>query len=316
MALTRDVITANAVLSGLSDEQINALVTLSQNDENTVIGQRIGEIYRTMDNTIATATGVQRNGDEKTYNYLERAAKTLNEKAQAVDGLNKQIADLIKEKGRLEKTIADGSADAETKKQLEQARKDLTAITKQYNDLKTDYDNTKSNHEKELFGIRIDNELSVATSGIKLKSDLPQSVTDVLMQQTFAKIKAMNPEYIDNGNGGKQLVFKDAEGAIMRNPENQLNPYTTADLVAKELKALGIVEEVRKQTGGGTSGNGGNGGNGGYAADISGAKTRVEAHEIATQQLLAQGLTVGSDKFDAAMKQIWQDNNIAALPER
>ena len=102
----------------------------------------------------------------------------------------------------------------------------------------------------------------------------------------------------------------------MRNPENQLNPYTTADLVAKELKALGIVEEVRKQTGGGTSGNGGNGGNGGYAADISGAKTRVEAHEIATQQLLAQGLTVGSDKFDAAMKQIWQDNNIAALPER
>lgn len=194
MALTREVITANAVLSGLSDEQINALVTLSQNDENTVIGQRIGEIYRTMDTTIASATGIQRNGDEKTYNYLERAAKSLSEKAATVDGLNKQIADLTKEKARLEKAVADGSADAETKKQLEQSRKDLTAITKQYNDLKTDFDNAKSDHEKELFGIRVDNELNVAKSGIKFKADLPQSVTDVLMQQTIAKIKGMNPE--------------------------------------------------------------------------------------------------------------------------
>jgi hypothetical protein len=31
---------------------------------------------------------------------------------------------------------------------------------------------------------------------------------------------------------------------------------------------------------------------------------------------MAQGLTAGSEKFDAAMKQAWQDNNIAALPEK
>lgn len=314
MALTREVITANAVLSGLSDEQINALVTLSENDENTVIGQRIGEIYRTMDATIASATGVQRNGDEKTYNYLERAAKSLNEKAQAVDGLNRQIADLTKEKNRLEKAMADGSGDAETKRQLEQSRKDLAAVTKQYNDLKTEFDTATVNHANELFGIRVENELSVATSGVKFKSELPKSVTDVLMQQTIAKIKGMNPEYIDNGNGGKQLVFKDESGAIMRNPENQLNPFTTAELVTRELKTLGVLDEVRKQTGGGT--NGGNGGNGKQTVDISGAKTRVEANEIATQQLLAQGFTIGSDKFDAEMKKIWQDNNISALPEK
>ncbi len=315
MALTREIITANAVLSGLSDEQINALVTLSENDENTVTGQRIGEIYRTMDATIATATGVQRNGDEKTYNYLERAAKSLNEKAQAVDGLNRQIADLTKEKNRLEKAMADGSGDAETKRQLEQSRKDLAAVTKQYNDLKTEFETATANHANEVFGIRVENELSVATSGIKFKAELPKSVTDVLLQQTIGKIKGMNPEYIDNGNGGKQLVFKDENGAIMRNPENQLNPFTTAELVTRELKTLGVLDEARKQTGGGT--NGGNGGNGGsQTVDISGAKTRVEAHEIATQQLLAQGLTIGSDAFDSEMKKIWADNNISALPEK
>lgn len=316
MALTRELITANAALSALSDEQINMIVTLSQNDENTVIGQRIGEIYRQFDTTIMTSTGIQRNGDEKTYNYLERAAKALSEKAQAVDGLNRQIAELTKDKGRLEKAIAEGSADAEAKKQLEQSRKDLAAITKQYNDLKADYDNARENHAKELFGLRIDSELNIATSGIKMKAELPEAVSKVVMQQAIDKIKGMNPEYIDNGNGGKQLVFKDSEGAIMRNPENQLNPYTASDLVTRELKALGVLDEGRRQSGAGTREVGGGRSQDAYSVDIFGAKTRVEANEIATQQLLSQGLTVGSDKFDSAMQKIWQDNNIAALPEK
>ena len=33
--LTREILVANAALSGLSDEQITAITTLSQNDENS-----------------------------------------------------------------------------------------------------------------------------------------------------------------------------------------------------------------------------------------------------------------------------------------
>ena len=75
MALVRDTILANEVLAGLTDEQITAIETLSRNDEDVVIGARFGEVYRQMDSTIEKATGIKRNGDEKTYNYLERAAK-------------------------------------------------------------------------------------------------------------------------------------------------------------------------------------------------------------------------------------------------
>ena len=45
MALTREILVANAALSGLTDEQINAITTLSQNDENSVIAKKTGEIY-------------------------------------------------------------------------------------------------------------------------------------------------------------------------------------------------------------------------------------------------------------------------------
>lgn len=311
--LTREIITANAVLAKLTEEEINAIVTLSQNDENAVIGARIGEIYRQMDTTIAEATGVARNGDEKTYLYLARATKSLKEQADSVTGLNAKITELQTEEARLKKIIADGEGNAETAKQLDQARKDLTAVKKQYNDLKAEFDTAKGNHAKELFNVRIENVLSGATAGLKFKAELPKSVTDIIVTNAIAKVKSMNPEYIDDGKGGKILAFKDETGAIMRNPENQLNPYNASELIVRELKTMGVLDEGRKQEGtGGKSKNGGNGG----TLDISSARTRIEAGEIIAQQLMAQGLTRGSEEFDKAYTDAYRDNNVNSLPER
>lgn len=315
MALTRELLTANAELSGLTDAQINAITTLSQNDENSVIGSRIGEIYRNMDATIATATGIQRNGDEKTYDYLARATKDIAEKAKGVEALNTQIASLTKEKARLEKVIADGTGDAETKKALAQAQKDLAAVTKQFIDLKAEFDTAKDNHAKELFGVKIDNELSIATANVKFKPELPQSVTGVILNQAIEKVKGMHPEYIDDGKGGKTLAFKDNNGAIMCNPDNMLNPYTANDLITKELKTMGVLAEGTPKPGGGTKPNGGGGG-GNTTIDVSGCKTRVEAYDVISNTLMAKGLTVGSAEFENEMSQAWKDNNIASLPEQ
>lgn len=314
MALTKDTIKANASLATLTDEQITTIVALSNNDEAAVIGQRIGDIYRQMDTTIFEATGVKRDGDEKTYLYLERAAKELKSKYDDAAGMQKQIDNLTKEKARLEKALADGAGDAETKKALTQAQKDLAAVTKQFTDLKAQYDTAKRNHEQELFGIKIDAELNAATSGIKFKADLPKGVTDVILQQAYAKIKGMHPEYIDNGNGGKTLVYKDESGAILRNSENKLEPFTTADLLTKELKTIGVLDEGRQQRGGGTSG--GHPTPPSNGIDLSGAANRNEANEIATKYLLEQGLVIGSAEFEDKMTEIWRDNNISKLPEK
>lgn len=311
MALTRQLITANAALSALTDEQIKAIETLSQNDENAVISSRIGEIYRQMDATIEEHLGVKRNGDEKTYNFLERAAKAVAAKAKAADELQTKINDLTAEKERLEKVIKDNAGNAESVKQLEQATKDLAATKKAFNDLKTQYDTAKANHDAELIGIKIDGELSKATSGIKFKAEYPESVTSVILAQAVAKVKGMNPEFIDNGQGGKVLVFKDANGARLNNPENALNPYTANELIKKELKTMGVLDEGKGGKGGGT---GNTGGGGGSSIDISGCRTQVEANAAIDKALLSQGLVVGSDKYQEAMTQAWKGNNVASLP--
>ena len=41
--LTSDIIRANTALAGLTEEQINAITTLSENDENSVIAKKTGD---------------------------------------------------------------------------------------------------------------------------------------------------------------------------------------------------------------------------------------------------------------------------------
>lgn len=311
--LTKEIIQANAELASLTDEQISALETLSQNDENAVIGSRLGEIYRQMDATIATATGIERNGDEKTYLYLERATKALADKANESDRLAKEVLSLTSEKSRLEKVIAEGGNDAETQKALKQAQKDLVAISKQFTDLKAEYDGIKDAHAKEIFGIQFNGEVAKATSGIKFKAELPESVQSVLISQVVGKIKEMHPEYIDDGKGGQTLAFKDESGAVLRNPENSLNPYTIAEMINKELKEMDVLSTTPQRSGGGTKPT-----NTGRTdvIDLSGAKTQGEAMNIVTSQLMQKGIARGSQAFQKAVDDAWETYNIKSLPRQ
>lgn len=312
--LTKEIIIATASLSGLTDEQIDAITTLSQNDENSVIARKTGEIYGALDTDIFEVSGVAKNGTEKTYDYAKRVLGEMKMKVAKIDAMQKQISTLAKEKASLEKAIADGTGDAETAKALKQAKADLANITSQYNDLNEKYQKAQINYDNELFGIRVENALQTAAASIKFKAELPESVTGIIMRQAIDKIKCMASEYIDDGKGGKIIAFKGEDGAILRNPNNQLNPYTPGELLAKELDTMDVIDKGRHGAGGGTRaqlpGN-----TSGAGIDVSGAKSRVEATDIISKALMAQGMTVGSDDYDRAMTQAWKDNNISALPE-
>ena len=312
--ITNEMIQAQAALAGLTDEQRAAIVTLSKNDEEAVIGARFREVYNQLDATIARETGIQRNGDEKTYLYLERAARELAGKANSVETLNGKIKDLTAERDRLKKTIDDGSLDENLKKQLSQAQKDLASVTEKFNTLKADYDKQAADHIAELENYRIDNEIAGAKGGIKFKADLPETATNVLMEQAVGKIKALKHDFIDDGKGGQKLAFLDANDVIMRNPEKQLEPYTIGDLLTKELKLMGVLDEGRQQPGTGTQPPVARTQDGNIVIDLAGVKTQTDAQELIAQTLMKQGLTNASKAFQEAMTQAWKDNNISALP--
>jgi hypothetical protein len=57
MALTPEVIKANAELATLSDAQLTAIATLSVNDENQVINNKIGELHGRYDQDVKEVSG-------------------------------------------------------------------------------------------------------------------------------------------------------------------------------------------------------------------------------------------------------------------
>lgn len=306
MALTSETLKGNAELSGLNDQQIAAIVQMSQNDENDVIGRRIGEVYRTMDETITSVTGVKRDGDEKTYNFLKRAATELKQKADGASKYTQEIETLKAEKTRLEGLVAKGAGGEEAQKQLAQAKADLENVQKEFASLKRQSEKQKEEYEKQIFGVRVDNEIKNSINGIKFKTDLPESVTKLLLEQAVEKVKAFNPTYEDDGKGGKILSFRNADNSIMRNAATNLQPFTARELVERELETLGVLAG-KAAPGAGTQAPPAGGGNG-VVVDLSAARTRKEFTEIATQTLLQQGKTIGSNEFDAALQEIYKSN--------
>lgn len=305
MALTNEILSNNQALSGLSDEQRAAIVELSKNDEAAVIGQRVGEIYGGLDADILSASGIPKNGIEKTYEYAKRVIGEIKGQVGNATELQNQITELTNEKNRLQGIIDKGGSDDETKRQLTQARAELENVQKQYSELKTSFDTEKAAHEKALFDVRLDNEFATASAGLKFKPELPESARGVLLQQAIAKVKGYSPEFIDDGKGGKVLSFKE-NGLTMRNPDTNLNPYTASELISRELKNMGVLDEGIKQTGAGSQGGQGGGQSG--TIDLAGARTQDEAQEMVAKHLMSKGLTKGSKEYQEAFDKAWKDN--------
>lgn len=309
--LTTEILKANAGLAGLNDEQINIITELSRNDEAQVIGTRIGEIYGGLDADILASSGMAKEGTEKTYDYAKRVIGAMKEKSSGYDAKVAEVTALEAEKTRLEGIIAKGGADEETKKQLGQARADLAAVQKSYSELQSKYETEKTAHEKAIFEAKTAGEFSAAVMGFKFKPEITPAVQNLLLEQVVAKVKGMDPEFIDDGKGGKVLAFKEG-GIVKRNPNNGLNPYTARELVEAELKGMGILADGRKQTGTGTIDTPPVVGSG--ATDIAGARTQSEAYDILAKQLMAEGKARGSEEFEKAMAEAWKTHNVKALP--
>ena len=306
--ITADILKANEHLAKLTDEQISSIVTLSTNDVNAEIGKKIGELYRQLDTTIDTSTGIARNGDEKTYNYLERAIKELKGGMPNVDDMKGKIKTLTEEKTRLEALISEGSKDTETAKLLNQAKAELKSTKDLYIGLQTKLDEQAKTHKTELFGLRVENELTNALNGLKFKAEIPANVTKTFVNAAISKVKGLNPDYIDDVNGGKRLVFRDSNGVAISNPTN-LAPYTAAELLGNELKDIIAIKGAK---GTGTQVDGGGSNN--DTVTIGNARTQQEAMTIISKSLCAQGLTAGSKEYQTKLDAAWAENKVKSLP--
>lgn len=312
MALSKDILKAQAVLAGLTDAQLDAVVTLSSNDETIVIGNRIGTLHGQYDTDVLEATGIAKAQGEKSYDYVKRVLKEFKDKAASVDTIKTELDTVKGEKAALETKIKEGSGDAHIKQQLLDTEKRANDLQKLLDDEKANAVTEKTKLEKDLFSVKINTILDKELGQLKFKATIPESVKQVLIENAKAKLTVDSKPEFTTVNGKEVLVFRDATGNILNNQANGLNPFTASELLGQQLRDA--LEVAIVKPGAGTTKPTVTVGS--TALDISGARSQVEADEMIETHLLQTGLTRTSEEFAAEQTKIRTELAVDKLPTR
>jgi len=311
--LTEKLLKENTDLSTLTAEQVAAITTLSANDEATVISAKTGEIHGRLETDVKTVSGLDKNEGEKSYDFLKRVLGDFKESAKGSTTLK---ADLAAEKSKiagLEQKILDGKGNEAVAQKLKDAESKFDALKLQFDTEKTGWDTEKTGFKDTITGIKVAAEISKATAGLKFKAAYPDSVQKTLLTSAKATVlSTYKPDWYEEKDGSKTMVFRDKNGDIAKNSANGLEPFTAKELISAQLKD--VLEVAKVQKGGGT----GNpkGPNPITIADLSDAKSQIDADRIIVKHLLGQGLLKGTQDFADGQSKLRKENNISKLPMR
>lgn len=314
--LTIEMLRQSSALTGLTDDQLNAIAEMSRNDENTVIGTKIGALHGQYDADILGITGIKKKDGEKSYDYAKRVLGEYKTKAESTKTIQTQLTAAQAQVAELQSKLEKGAGDETLKQQLKDAKAQVTQLQTQLQTKETEFNTKKAEFDKTIKDTHVDYAFQAATAGLKFKSGITEPIQKTLFNAAKAEVLAKGtPDFIEDGQGGKKLVIRGADGNILNNPKNNLNPYTMQELVM-ETSLKDVIDTGRQQTGGGTGGFGSGSGGTGGTLDLSGIKSQVEADKAIEAHLLANGLTRDSQEFADQSMQLRTENNVASLPIR
>lgn len=314
--LTREMLQQNALLATLSEERLAAIAEMSRNDENTVIGAKIGALHGQYDTDIFSITGIKKNDGEKSYDYAKRILNEYKTKAESTASLQGKLTAANNKIAELNQKIANGEGDEALRQQLKDTKNQVTQLQSQLSESAANFVKEKAALEDKLKNTHVDYAFEMAVSGLKFKAGIPESIHKVLLASAKNEVLSKGtPDFIEDGQGGQKLVLRDANGAILNNPSNNLNPYTLKELVLQS-SLKDVIDLGRQQTGSGTkpltdSSSSGNG-----TLDFSGVKTQVDANKVIEKHLLAEGLTRDSKEFAEKSLELYNENKVSELPLR
>ena len=304
----------NGALTGLTDAQFTAIAEMSRNDENTVIGTKIGALHGQYDTDIFGITGIAKNQGEKSYDYAKRVLNDYKTQLASTATVQAQLASAKKDIETLKQKLAEGSGDEQLKQQLKDAKKLASDLQNQLTQQTAELTKQKETYEAQIKNIYVDSAFAEATSGLKFKAGITDGIKNVLLKAAKAEVLAKGtPDFIE-ANGAKVLVFRDAAGNVLNNPANNLNPFTAQELLM-QTSIKDVIDLGRQQQGGGT----------GpivrhntdvTVLDLSGIKTQVDADKAIENYLLSNGLTRDSAEFAQQSMQLRTENNVGQLPIR
>ena len=299
----------STALSGLTDEQFNAIVEMSRNDENIVIGTKIGELHGKYDADVLESTGIAKNNGEKSYDYVKRVLGEYKGKLDKAEANKSELKASQAKIAELQEKLEKGG-DATLVQQLKDSKTLVAQLQDQVKTNTLEFAKLQAQMAEDVKNVHVDYAFKSATQGLKFKAGITDNVKNIMLNSAKEEILAKGVPEVLEENGVSSLVFRDANGQILTNKKNNLNPYTLSELLM-ETSIADILETGKKQVGGGTEPNKQGNGTPTFALN---AKTQVEATAEIDNYLLSIGLTRTSTEFFKQRNQLWNESGAKELP--
>jgi len=187
------------------------------------IGQHFGKDLSAIDQAVAETLGIEKDGNEKTADFIKRVVPSLKEKLDTLES--------ERDKGL---TGAD-SLKAENQSLLEK----LQAEQKAKEDLEQSFKTTLTNKDKEYL-------VNKAISKLEFKEGIDTILNPA--KKHFID-EMLSKSTLEEG----KLIFKDEEGVTKRNDKNE--PITVLELASKQFES--VLNTTNKKEGLGTGDNNG-----------------------------------------------------------
>lgn len=308
--ITKDAIAGTKELEGLTDDQINAITALSERDEQQVIGAREAQIHQSYSDDITTSLGLQKPEGVEVYDWFKSdvlgLAKGASETKYALEAAQKEAADL-------KSKIQDGKGNEAIKKDLTDANQLIKALQEKLETSESEWNNKLNESDAKLIGYRIDSDMATEFSDVTFKDAIPNSVRQRVLQAAKDDVLERFNLDVESQGGKDHIVLRDDNGEIVRNAD--LRPKTVAQLVKENPEVKDIIDVGREQGGAGSKPSK-SGKPVGSSANISGAKSQVEADRIIRAQLIANGFVPGSPKYHDEFTKVRDNSGVSELPER
>ena len=206
--LTIDMLKQNTALAGLSEAQFTAIAEMSKNDENTVIGTKIGALHGQYDTDIFGITGIKKNDGEKSYEYAKRVLNSYKSKIEANKTVKEQLDAANAKVQELQTKLEKGAGDEELKKQLKDVKNQAAQLQAQLQAKETEFKTKNDALVNEIKQTHVDYAFQAAVTGLKFKAGITEPIQKTLLNAAKAEVFAKGtPDFVDDGQGGKKLVF-------------------------------------------------------------------------------------------------------------
>ncbi len=206
-----------------SDEEKSFLDNYGKSVLEKELDPKVAEIHNRYDDDLFQITGERKKPGEKTYKFMKDKFTTLKEKADRVEQLEGEIESLKK-----------GSPEMTAK------LSEIKSLQGQIDKMRQDYEQKITDMAKQNLKNGIKSEIERGLLGIKIKSEIPESMKQMFIDKTIEDLSA-NAEMRDG-----KIVFLDAEGKALRDPQT-MAPFTADAILKDRLKD--VIDNGRKVPG-------------------------------------------------------------------